>query len=870
MVPDVRRTPALATHVAAEREPRRHDRTRARAAARSVPLAASLLLLATATHAQDVGSIEQPAILGNDDRQQWFEAGSLQSVVQASTVMLVPASAIGSGNEIRSRTTRSAKHSLCPDEAFACEEALGTCSGTLVDGHTVVSAGHCFPSLAAIRAGGSCNGMAVVFNWRMESGDRRAQVLRSRDVYYCHEMLAAHYRPGTGIDEPDFAVFTIKRDRNGTAPTPVGAPYRPAAISTMRRSSGTVHAVGHPAGIPVKVSPGSLVTYSGALGQIRFGTRGADLFPGNSGGGTFLGSTLVGIVTNAPNGAERNFYPRDASAGCNREVRQVTGGTNSHMWLAPVIDALCNPSHPHHLVTRPSHLCGTASPVAPGPGGTTTPGTPTFPSTVECRASDGDPSGAALFVLAIGAWIARRRPTPRAKSRGAKSTATCPARASSRAAPASSSVTHATSTSAVPRTTTRASRSLELAAGAKTRAILSMAFVPFALACAGEAKSTAADAAIDADASDEPIDHRYAVAVVLASSTTRPVGFDLDDDGEVDDAFGTLVTSLGDLGLDLTTLINDTLALGDHALLARFTTRDERGTLTFREGRAEGGADFTGHGEFQVTDAEPTRLDGAFVPDAPFVTETDALTLRFPFGDGLLALPLTRVRIEAELPFDEAVLNLGGALSERELVTLVDTIAASFDARIAETPGCPGACEDETIAMLLAATDADDDGRVSGAELRTHPVLGDWLAPDLDLDRDGRADHFSFGVLAFLRAARFDESAPVSSSSRALVPKADFCAVTCDATDCRGCQSTACGWCEGQGCMPRSRARECDAEAWIDNQLFCPSCNHTSQGACDRDGFCGWSTTCGRCVNDTRCSEIPTECTDLRDRRGCR
>jgi hypothetical protein len=417
----------------------------------------------------------------------------------------------------------------------------------------------------------------------------------------------------------------------------------------------------------------------------------------------------------------------------------------------------------------------------------------------------------------------------------------------------------------VPRT----SPSLELAA-AKTRAILSMALVPFALACAGEAKSTTADAGAADAATDEPLDHRYAVAVVLASSTTRPVGFDLDDDGEVDDAFGTLVTSLGDLGLDLTTLINDTLALGDHALLARFTTRDERGTLTFREGRAEGGADFTGHGEFHVTDAEPTRLDGAYVPDAAFVTETDALTLRFPFGDGLLALPLTRVRIEAELPFDEAVLNLGGALSERELITLVDTIASSFDARIAETPGCPEACEDETIAMLLAATDADDDGRVSGAELRTHPVLGDWLAPDLDLDRDGRADHFSFGVLAFLRAARFDESAPVSSSSSALVPKTDFCAVTCDATDCRGCQSTACGWCEGQGCMPRSRARECDAEAWIDNQLFCPSCNHTSQSACDRDGFCGWSTTCGRCVNDTRCSEIPTECTDLRDRRGCR
>ncbi|MCU0675851.1 MAG: S1 family peptidase [Myxococcota bacterium] len=840
MVPDVSRTPGSAHRVPSSRHV---DRRRAGTTRALLGGLAVFFGLAPA-HAQDVGSIEQPAILGNDDRQQWFESGSLQSVVQASTVMLVPASSIGSGNEIRSRTTRSARHSLCPDEAFACEEVLGSCSGTLIDGHTVVTAGHCFSSLASIRAGGSCSGTAVVFNWRMESGDRRAQVLRSRDVYYCHEMLAAHYRPGTL--EPDFAVFTIKRDRNGSAATPVGAPYRPAAISTTRRSSGTVYTVGHPSGIPVKVSPGSLVSFSGASGQIRFGTEGADVFPGNSGGGTFFGSTLIGVVTNAPDapGESREFYPRDDAAGCNREVRLLRG-TNSHMWLAPVIEALCNPSHPHHLVTRPTHLCGTAAPVAPGPGGTTPPGTPTFPSTVECRAGHGDPSGAALFLLAIGAWIARRPRRARGTAR----------------------IALGSSLGQEPRAT-KSLAGNELVRGLRT--ILGLVLVSFTFACAGEAKSTATDASTGDAATDEPIDHRYAVAVVLASSTTRPVGFDLDDDGAVDDAFGTLVTSLGDLGLDLTTLINDTLALGDHALLARFTTRDDRGTLTLREGRAEGGADFTGHGEFQVTDAEPTRLDGSFVPDAPFVTETDALTLRFPFGDGLLALPLTRVRIEAELPFDEAMINLGGALSERELVTLVDTIAASFDARIAATPGCPDACEDETIAMLLAATDADADGRMSGAELRTHPVLGEWLAPDLDLDRDGRADHFSFGVLAFLRAARFDESTPVSSSSSALVPKADFCAVTCDATDCRGCQSTACGWCEGQGCMPRSRARECDAEAWIDNQLFCPSCNHTSQSACDRDGFCGWSTTCGRCVNDTRCSEIPTECTDLRDRRGCR
>ncbi|MCB9619661.1 MAG: trypsin-like serine protease [Sandaracinus sp.] len=775
---------------------------------RSLRLVVLCGALGSVAHAQDVGSVSQPAILGNDDRQQWFEAGSMQGVVQQSTVMLVPAASVSSGTEVRTRLTYSARvDGLCTDEAFACEESLGSCSGTLIDGHTVVTAGHCFSSLASIRAGGSCNGTAVVFNWRMESGGNRAQVLRSRDVYYCHEVLAAHYQPGTL--EPDFAIFTIKRTRNGTAPTPVSGPYRPAAISTTRRSSGTIFTVGHPAGIPVKVSPGTL--YPGD--SMRFGSN-ADLFPGNSGGGTFAGSTLIGVATNAPDGSptpgSRNFYPVDAAAGCRRASR-VLSGRNSHMWLAPMIQALCDPTHPHHLVTRPTVLCGTAPAVPPSSGGGTTTPSPTFPSTVECNAGDGDPSSALFFLLALVLLSRRRR-----------------------------------------------------------QADFVGLMLAVAVACAGDPQPTENDASVETDAAtDAPLDRRWATAVVLPDSTRRTVGFDLDGDGDVDNAFGHLATSLADVGFDLTTLINDTLALGDAAWLARFTTRGDRGTLTLREGVADGPPSFTGEGDhFAVSDAAPTRLEGTWAPNDAFAFEAegDSLELAFPLGEARVALPLTHVRVEAELPIDEAVLHVGGALAERELVAFVDSVAASFTARVAATAGCPEACEDETIAALLGAVDGDEDGVVSGAELRTHALLGPLLAPDVDLDGDGRDDHFSFGLLAFLRTASFDE---VSSSSSALVAKADLCAVSCEASDCRSCQSTACGWCDGQGCLPRSRARECEAESWIDSQLYCPSCEHTSETACNRDGFCGWSATCGRCVNDTRCSQIPAECSDLRQARGC-
>ncbi|MBX3252143.1 MAG: trypsin-like peptidase domain-containing protein [Myxococcales bacterium] len=815
----------------------------------SLVLAFSLSAVASLAHGQaDVDGVSQPAILGSDARQQWFEtSAAVQQLVQRSTVMLAPASAIAStsaSGETRFRSRLRVQSGVCDDERFACEELVGSCSGTLIDGHTVVTAGHCLD--AAVRTGQrSCDGTAVIFNFRMENEDERAQVLTARDVYYCHEVLAAFFDDRTSRQAGDFAVFTIKRDRRGRTATPVSLPHAPVPILRGRPSAGTsILTVGHPQGLPVKVSPGSLTLGS----RINFFSN-ADLFGGNSGGGTFFVQggrhVLAGVVAFAPfncmNDPHRKGYCFDSRAGCFRED-VLPSGRNTHFWMEPIVEAVCNPSNPHHVVTRPSHLCGTAPPVAPGPGVPGGGGSGGLGSAAECSASgSGAPLGHLAFWLGVALLLVARRSTSRR--------------------------VHSSSN-----TSSRGTRLVHAL----------VATLALTLGCKSDAPARE-DAGARHDAGDERLEaiaHQYVASTILARSPRGPVGFDLDGDGVVDNAFASLVQALEDVGVDLQDVIDETILQGDYLLLARFTARRDVGALRLQLGRVEGAPDFTGFGVFEVrADVEPLSLQGTVGAgdQLPFSADADALPLRFPLGEGEVALPLQRVRVAGELPEREGQTDLGGLLADEDVTAILEPIAAAFSRRIAEAPGCPSACEEPLLQMLLDALDRDHDGQLSTAELRAHPLLAEALTPDVDADGDGVADHFSFGVRIFWTRADFDVSATdrrTTSHRREKNDPVAMCrqrscssATTCDA--CNGPTVTGCGWCPTLGCVSLSRASECDESQWITVRSSCVDCSGLGRDACDRNGFCGWSATCGRCINDSRCSTIPTECTDLRRARGC-
>jgi hypothetical protein len=54
-------------------------------------------------------------------------------------------------------------------------------------------------------------------------------------------------------------------------------------------------------------------------------------------------------------------------------------------------------------------------------------------------------------------------------------------------------------------------------------------------------------------------------------------------------------------------------------------------------------------------------------------------------------------------------------------------------ARIAEDPGCPDACTDDTAQSLLGVFDIDDDGTVTLAEVETNAIVTGATAADVDL-----------------------------------------------------------------------------------------------------------------------------------------
>ncbi|MBP6236529.1 MAG: trypsin-like peptidase domain-containing protein [Saprospiraceae bacterium] len=159
--------------------------------------------------------------------------------------------------------------SFCDKEKFVKEPVISFCSGFAVSEKLFITAGHCVDY-------NTLGDFFIVYGYRMNSENAAITVINKNDIY-----------------EP---VGIIKREKDGTkdyAVIQVKQPISKNRIAPYRKSGkisdkDTVHVIGHPSGLPLKVTLNANV-YKNVYPN--FFTINSDTYQGNSGSPVFNSTT---------------------------------------------------------------------------------------------------------------------------------------------------------------------------------------------------------------------------------------------------------------------------------------------------------------------------------------------------------------------------------------------------------------------------------------------------------------------------------------------------------------------------------------------------------------------------------------------------
>lgn len=195
------------------------------------------------------GSIPARAVIyGDDDRREAYETSdpALEAVMDAVVVLLhrdrlTPSAGGGYDIDLWGHGSLSGYNGLCPGEAFGDQPVPGSCSGFLVDSDQVVTAGHCVgPALP-------CLSLAFVFGFEMIDATTPVAHVVEEDVVFCDRVIDSA-SDGTS----DFARLRLERVIAGRVPLRM---RRTGSFESDTEVAGLA-AVGHPSGLPLKVSGG--------------------------------------------------------------------------------------------------------------------------------------------------------------------------------------------------------------------------------------------------------------------------------------------------------------------------------------------------------------------------------------------------------------------------------------------------------------------------------------------------------------------------------------------------------------------------------------------------------------------------------------
>ena len=264
-------------------------------------------------------------IYGKDDRKDVYQTtNALHLTLAKSSAGMIKKSMfinslMANAFDLKETVTLERAENVCTTEKFSQQPLAPICSGFLIGPDTLVTAGHCYNTFD--RPENVCRDFAWVFDYDMKSASHDpTKKISIANIYNC-KSVASVQRDNLF----DFAI--IKLDRKVVGRTPLK--FR---TTGKLADSASLVVIGHPTGLPTKISANGKVTFNSEL--TRFSTT-LDTFHGNSGSAVFDATTgqVEGILIMGKNDYRPSLLSNPESCQvaniCDESAKNCSAGTES-------------------------------------------------------------------------------------------------------------------------------------------------------------------------------------------------------------------------------------------------------------------------------------------------------------------------------------------------------------------------------------------------------------------------------------------------------------------------------------------------------------------------------------------------------------